>query len=273
VTSLAADGHEELEDGTRATTPDGDNLVLDYARTEAAAFGALVETNGGRLLEDDAAGLHLRDLGIATAFGNPALLTRPVRDADTEAVLERILAFYRAESGGPFLVFSPWRTTDWTPHGFVRVGHPPLMFRPAGGSAPTADGLRIRRASDAATLDDFERTLIEAYPVPEVQPWRRGVILAHPVLDTPWQLFVGYVDDAPVATAGAYVGADITVVEIVSTRPEFRGRGIGAAITAAATFAQPQQPAMLISSDAGRGVYGALGYLPLQRYTLWIGHR
>ncbi len=147
------------------------------------------------------------------------------------------------------------------------------MFRPAGGSPPTAEGLRIERATDAAVLDDFERTLIEAYPVPEVQPWRRGVILAPPVLDTPWQLFVGYVDDAPVATAGAYVGADVTIVELVSTRRDFRGRGIGAAITAAATFAQPQQPAMLISSDDGRGVYGALGYLPLQRYTLWIGHR
>lgn len=93
------------------------------------------------------------------------------------------------------------------------------------------------------------------------------------VLETQWRFFVGYVDDVPVATAGAYVGADITLVELVSTRPEFRGRGIGAAITAAATFAEPQQPAMLISSDDGRGVYGALGYLPLQRHTLWLGHR
>jgi hypothetical protein len=40
-----------------------------------------------------------------------------------------------------------------------------------------------------------------------------------------------------------------------------------------ATAASPDLPAMLISSDLGRGVYDRLGYLPLLRFTLWAGHR
>ena len=40
-----------------------------------------------------------------------------------------------------------------------------------------------------------------------------------------------------------------------------------------ASVVAPDQPAMLIASDDGRGVYDGLGYLPLQRHTLWLGLR
>ena len=79
--------------------------------------------------------------------------------------------------------------------------------------------------------------------------------------------------DEPIGTAGAWVSPAITLIELVSTRPECRGRGYGAALTAAATVVAPDQPAMLIASDDGRGVYDGLGYLPLQRHTLWLGLR
>lgn len=273
MSDLAAGEHEQLEDGTRPTTPDGDNLVLDFARTEAAAFGALVRCGGGRMLDDDDDGLHLRDLALPTPFGNPALLTRPVDPADNRAVASRITDFYGAVAGGPYLVFSPWRTGDWSEYGYHRVGHPPLMFRPSGGSVPVIDGVRVVEVSGEAALDDFECTLVEAYPTPELQPWRHRVFFGSGVLDTDWHLFVAYDGDRAVATAAGYVGPSITLVECVSTRAECRGRGIGAAVTMAASLARPGQPAMLISSDLGNGVYRNLGYLPLQRYTLWLGVR
>lgn len=273
MTTLAAPPDAALENGCLATTADGDNLVLDYARAEAAAFGALTAAIGGRLLDDEDAGLHLRDMGVGSPFGNAALITRPVADTDTEAVTGRLRAFYGEQGGGPYLVFSPWRTTDWSAHGFVRVGHPPLMFRPVRAQAPLADGLRVVQVDDADTLADFERTLIEAYPAPEMQPWVRGSMLHPVVLDSPWRFFVGYEGDQAVGTAAAFVSPAITLVELVSTRPECRGRGYGAALTAAASVVEPDQPAMLIASDDGRGVYDRLGYLPLQRHTLWLGLR
>lgn len=273
MTELAASPEDSLEDGCRETTPDGDNLVLDFARAEAAAFAALTAAKGGRTLDDDEAGLHLRDMGVGTPFGNVALITRPVADADTDAVTDRLHAFYDGHPGGPYLVLSPWRTLDWSEAGFAPVGHPPLMFRPLGGAAPSADGLRVVRATDADTLADFERTLVEAYPAPEMQPWQRGAMFAPAVLDSDWQFLVGYEGDTAVGTAAAYVSPAVTLVELVSTRPERRGRGYGAALTGAASVVAPDQSAMLISSDDGRGVYDSLGYLPLQRYTLWLGLR
>lgn len=271
--SLAAGDGEFLEDGLDPRTPDGDNVVLDFARAEARAFADLVRTNGGHVLDDDEAGLHLRDLRSGSPFGNPALLTRPVGPSGTMDVIERMQAFYLAREGGPFLVFSPWPTTDWSDHGFVAVGHPPLMLRPPGGHTGAVDGLDIVRVAERRTLEDFERTLVEAYPVPELQPWAAGGLLGPDLLDTPWVPLVGYLGGEAVATAAAYVAPTLTLVELVSTREEYRGRGIGVAVTAAASTADPGRPAMLISSDDGRGVYAGLGFLPLQRYTLWLGLR
>jgi GNAT superfamily N-acetyltransferase len=279
MTSLAAGEGEQLADGTGPNTPAGDNLVLDFVRGEAASYAALAQAIGGRVRRDVETGLSLSDMGLATPFGNTAHLTAPIRDrATTVAALHD---FYDDEPGGPYLVFSPWPTPDLRDDGFLAVGHPPLMFRTPGPIAPEraavtgspTDSCRIERAGNAAQLEDFERVLIEAYPVSELQPHRPRTLLHPDALESAWQFFVAYDGDRAVATAGAFVTDRITMVELVSARPETRGRGIGAAVTAAATFAAPDQPALLISSDLGRGVYERLGYLPLLRYTLWIGIR
>ena len=48
---------------------------------------------------------------------------------------------------------------------------------------------------------------------------------------------------------------------------------MGYAITAHATLADPELPALLIASDLGKPVYDRLGYLTIARFTLWAGHR
>ena len=147
------------------------------------------------------------------------------------------------------------------------------MLRPPGKAGPVTDALDIVQVADEATLADFERTLIDVYPVPELQPWEAGGYLHPAVLDTAWRFFVGYEAGEPVATAAAFLGSAPTIVELVSTRAECRGRGYGAAITLAASLARPDAPSMLIASDDGQKVYERLGYLRLMRYTMWLGTR
>jgi hypothetical protein len=272
-TTLAAGPTDDLEDGHRPTTPDGDNLVLDHIRAEAAAYGALATTAGGRVLHRPDLQLRGADLGVATPFGAAAFLEGPVSDDAIDELAAQLHAFFHGSSGGPFLLFAPWPIADLSDRGFARIGHPPLMFRAAGGTAPLADDLRIVEVKDDDGLADFERTLIEAYPAPEMQPWVRGSFLDARVLGTAWRFFVGYRDGQPVATAAAYVTGAITMIEMVAVRPEARGGGVGAAITAAATLTEPSLPAALIASDLGRPTYDRLGYLPLTRYSLWLGQR
>jgi GNAT superfamily N-acetyltransferase len=273
MTTLAASPEAHLENGYAPATPTGDNLLLDFARGEAAAFGEVIDVLGGRVEERPELGVHLRDTGLPTPFANAALLTRPVADGDVDGLVGTLRGFFGRTAGGPYMVFSPWPLADLKPHGFAPIGHPPLMLRAPGGAAPLASGFHIVRASDADTLADFERTLIEAYPITEMQPWERGAYLREPMLESNWRFFVGYDGDTAVATAAAYVTPTVTIVELVSARPECRGKGFGAAITAAATLTEPDRPAMLVASDLGRNVYARLGYTPILRYTLWLGMR
>lgn len=274
MSSLAADDGEILENGHLGSTADGDNLLLDYARGDAECFAAIATAAGGRVEHDDALGLRLADTGAPSPFNNTAHLTAPVGDDATPALADALHTFFGGSSGGPYLVFSPWPTGDLSRHGFHLVGHPPLMFRPPTVPAlPTNPKLRVELVETTDALADFERTIIEAYPVPELQPWQRESFLHPAILDSRWRFFVGYEDERCVATAGAFVTDTITVVEQVSVRDECRGKGYGAAITAAATHAEPGRTAMLIASDLGRPTYDQVGYITLLRFTLHIGMR
>ena len=75
------------------------------------------------------------------------------------------------------------------------------------------------------------------------------------------------------ATALSYTGDGVVNVEAVATLPGHRGRGIGAAVTWAATLADPELPAVLLASDDGIGVYRRMGYLSMTRWTMWSGSR
>ena len=264
---------EELATGYGADAPAGDNLCNDYAQGVADGFGALAGARGDRVLQDD--DVMLSDGGSASLFGNVAVVRRPIESSAWSDVATRMHAFYGSRAGGSFMVFSAWPTPDLRDAGFGRIGHPPLMFRPAGPIDDTdVDGLEITPVTDAETARDWEHTLVHAYPEPALQPFEVGCFLPERALAAPrWRHWVGYLRGAPVATASAIVGDHHVDVEFISTHESARGTGVGRALTATATRAEPSVPAMLISSDLGRGVYERLGYLPLLRFTLWAGHR
>ena len=244
-----------LETGWQPTTPDGDNVILDSVRAMAAGFAAWHGGADDRVQVGD--GMTLTDSGAPTPFGNVAYLTAPL--ADPAALAGELRRFYDAGPGGPYVVFSPWPTTDLRQFGLAPVGHPPLMVRwtPV---PPRPTALDVRPVADAATLADFERTLVEGYPVRELWPFTAGRLAGAHVLDTPWRLFVGYLDGAPVAVAAGFPSSTVTLVEMVATQPDARGRGYGAVVTdAAARVAGDDRPSVLIASDDGQGVYAALG--------------
>jgi GNAT superfamily N-acetyltransferase len=268
---MRAGADEVLETGLRPTTPDGDNLLLGFVRGSVASWRALGDATGGPSLETDA--VAAADGGSPADLLNWAVLTRPLDAASAREVVETLRTFFAARPGGPYLVVSAWPTPDLSGLGLHLVGHPPLMVRaPHPGPEPPPAGLTIVEVHDARTGDDFERTLVDAYPLPALQPWARGTVV--PAFGVAgWHHFVGYEGGRAVATAASWVHDDHVRIDLVSTLPDARGRGHGAALTAAAGAAAPSLPALLVASDAGRPVYERMGYLPVLRCTVWEGDR
>lgn len=171
----------------------------------------------------------------------------------------------------PYLFVSAWPTRDLREHGLALAGHPPLMVHfPATAREQPVTDLEIRPVTDVSGLADAERVLVEGYPLPEMEPVQPGTLYPPSLLDSPSSVWVGYDGDVPLATSTAHNAAGVAVVENVAVMPAARGRGAGAAITWAATTHHADQPAVLIASDDGQPVYQRLGYLRLERWTVWV---
>jgi GNAT superfamily N-acetyltransferase len=270
-----------LEDGTSPSTPAGDNLLNDFVIADGAAYRALAEQAGGRSAVDDELGLSMGDAASVCFFGNVAHASRPLDDAAAAEAIARVRRFYEASSGGPFLLFTPWPLGDLRRNKFQLAGHPPLMVRPPrpNGDRPTdgariVDDARIVEAASPAQVLDFDQTVTEAYPADALLPYgSQPRLFTDKAAASGWKLINAYLGDQPVATAGAFASDRVVAIEAVSTRPTFRGRGIGLRVTDAAVNTAPHLPAALLASDSGRPVYEQLGFITVMRFTLWVGLR
>lgn len=273
ASDFAADPGERLATEWDRDVPSEDTLVRAYVD----AFADMIETQaraaGGRVLGDDA--MLLADAGSPGAYLNGGVLRAPLHEQAADEVVARMTEFFAGAPGGPWMLFSATPTPDLRPHGLQPVGHPPLMFRPAGGERrPPPDDLEIVEATDPDTLRVLERTLFDGYPMPELRDLGAGAFLPDALLaDDRFRFYLGLVAGEPVGTSMAHLGQSMSHVEWVSATSSVRGRGYGEAMTWAATLVLPDRPSMLISSDDGRRTYERMGYLPLTRFTLWIGSR
>jgi hypothetical protein len=254
---------EHLTHGWEPELPADDTLLRSFVLATADHTAYVAERTGGRAARW--ADVAAADARSPVFFDNMAVLLSPPAYGDVTGTIARLAEFYPPERHVSLL--SVWPTPDLSGAEWELVGHPPLMLRPPGGEAPPLPpGLRIEPVTDSGTLAAFFATLMAAF---EMLP-SDGVPLRDPrVLGGPLQFFLGLLDGEPVATAGARLGHGLVDVEWVSTVPSARGRGIGSALSWAATMADPALPAVLIASDDGRGVYGRMGYLTLLRTTMW----
>lgn|SRR5690606_8936709 len=262
-TSILPPEDQHLATGWEPDAPAEDTLVrqavlvhASWSTTVAAAAGRPART-GPRW----AAGW----IGDRGALTNPVVLRQPLTDPGE--VLAEIGTLFPPHV--PYLLVSAWPTPDLRAHGLGLVGHPPLMARlPGRGSAAQPPpAVEVREVHDAEELAVAERVLVEGYPLPGVEP---GDVLHPSLLRQDTRVWLARVDGEPAAVAAAHQHAGVTIVEYVATLPAARGRGAATAVTWAATLANPAQPAVLLASDEGRPVYEHLGYVAVERWTVWL---
>ncbi|HVT76423.1 MAG TPA: hypothetical protein VHD87_05290 [Acidimicrobiales bacterium] len=252
-----------LVNGWEPETPATDTLVRQFLEATAALGETLTDAVGGRASRRD--GVAMADFGSPVPFDNMAVLLAPCELLDRAAVARALGEFYAGPQ--PMVLMSAFPTWDLHDAGFALMGHPPFMVRPPGGDGPdTPDGFEIRRVDSPEEAAVFARTIEAAYPMPGAE--RSPVVTGYAAAGV--TLLNGYLGDRCVATAGTWSSNGVSQVNWISALPETRRRGVGAAMTWAATVTDPNAPAVLIASDDGVGVYERLGYVRLLRMTLWF---
>jgi hypothetical protein len=255
-----------LETGHADTTPIGDTVHRRFMVHLAACMTSVAEAAGGRVLR--------RPWGVATDLGRPsglynsAVLSRPLWEAP-DAVGE-CEAFY-AHGTGEVLLWSPWPTPDLAARGWHLVGHPPMLWRTAGGALPgRAADVTVAEVTDAPALDAAGRVIVEGYPLTGLLPYRSGALLPPGLLDDPrWRLWVARRHGRPVSAAALFVDHGIAQLALAATLPAARGRGAWYALVRERLLAAPGLPSAGIFSDHSRPGVERLGYLPIVRFTLW----
>jgi hypothetical protein len=265
-----------LETGWLPTTPISDSYLRRFLWNWADACAATARAFDGHILDTDT--VRLADAGLPVVFSNCATLIQPLSAENVEATLGQITAFYAFDDpirSGEVLLVSAWPTGDLRPYGWSLMGHPPIHLMPQGVSARSAPpDLRIVRVDSPELLHIWEQTVSRGYPLEGLEDAPAGTLAAPSLLADPhYGAWVGFVENRPVVASAAWAAHGVVNVTLVATVPDARRKGYGEALTWSASHLDPTLPAMLLSSDDGRPVYERMGYLPLQRMTLWFRGR
>ena len=140
----------------------------------------------------------------------------------------------------------------------------------------TPPGFIIEEVQTEAALLDFKRVFVDSYEIPDWagQAWVDATLKVG-LGQTPWRMYVGYLNGEAVATNMLFNGGGVASVYAVATLPSARGKGIGAAITLKPLLKAREMGyryAVLFSTEMGVRVYERIGFkltnVRINRY-LW----
>lgn len=231
----------------------------------AAMWSAVARAGTGRVERwPDAIAI---DAGAPNPVLNRTLVMTSAFDAAGLAARARDFYGVRNLSWG---IMDPWDSADLRPHGFTQRVRLPCMARGPEPASLPAGPVRIARVEDAAGLAVFKRILFEGFTMVS-WPDDHDSIMNERLLGEPGlHLFVGSTDQGPAGCSAALVTEGIVGVYLVAVLPAMRGRGVGEAVSWAATLADPSLPAVLQASDMGRPIYARMGYRTIGTMQVWV---
>jgi ribosomal protein S18 acetylase RimI-like enzyme len=215
-------------------------------------------------------GLIMTDSGTPLAMVNSVFVTRPLRDPVAE--LRGALAFFD-ERRRPFLVrirrgLDPAADRACAELGLVAGGVMPGMALDRMTNEGTrVDGLAIVAAKTRATFLHHLDVMVEGFGLPREFA---EVLLTDRFLHVPdAELYVGYVDDRPIASSALFVTGRTAGIYNVATLADVRGRGIGEAMTWHCVRRGAEMgcvAAILQASEMGFPIYERMGFRLVSPY-------
>lgn len=202
---------------------------------------------------------------------NGVLSSNPPETGD-EAFIDETIEYFRSKDVGkftwwmePHLAASVWEQVLME-HGFRLSDDTSGMaadLESLNESMPSVDGLDIHIVTDEDLLRTWTNVFTLGYGLPpdwEPSIYQQWLRLG---LGFPIQNYLGTLNGKPVATSCVFYASGAAGIYSVSTLPQARGRGIGAAMTL-----KPLQEArdrgyrigVLQSSEMGYNVYKKLGF-------------
>lgn len=239
----------------------------------------LFELDGGAVIEAGDGWLF----GAGSA-SHPVISNAAFRSDDSVhagELVSRAKDFFDARGRG----FSVWirvdqpedqdLTTAASEAGFQHVYEMPEMVLGSPVEEPhLPDGAELRQLSEVGQADDYWKVAAASYTSIGFPPEVFGGYSNHAgLLAENVVAYVAYLDDEPVSIAMTIVSHGVAGIYWVGSLEQARGKGLGHAVTAAATnagFKLGAEVASLQASPMGKPIYEAMGYETLFDYRLFM---
>lgn len=214
---------------------------------------------------------------------HPAISNAAFRTGETDAeeLLARARDFFGARGRG----FSVWARGDEPGDrdlveaagsaGLQPVYEmPEMVLRRRAEERPLPRGVEMRRVGAAGKAEDYWRVATAAYSSIGFPPEVFRYYEDHSGLSADNVVaFLAYLDGKPVSIAMTIVSHGVAGIYWVGSLEEARGRGLGWAVTAAATnagFDLGAEIASLQASPMGESLYAAMGFETIFAYRLLL---
>ncbi len=259
--------------GWEAEAPHSDTALRQFILAQVAFQQLAGDAIGADVIANDR--FIAVDTGRPATYLNMAVLRKPLAGAELGQTMTELEEIYGgSDKTGVAVIYSPLPTPDLSGWGWNLSGHPPLQLRNPLTPVIDTSSIHIEEVRSEDELQAFERIIIDGFEMEEMRDAPPHSLFAPPMLaDTRFGAWLAYLEDQPVAAAGSMAEGGMVDVVMVATLPEARRKGMGLAVTQAATRPELGLPAMLFSSDDGRPVYERLGYIPILRGSFWYRER
>jgi GNAT superfamily N-acetyltransferase len=209
--------------------------------------------------------------GFPDSFVNGVLRTHLEPDK-VDATIEDTLAHFRSRG---VTTFSWWTEPGTQPtdlgehllaHGLAHTNGGPGMavdLLALNEDLPIPSNLSIQHVDDTETLAKWAYASIIGFEHPGTEANAWFDLLADLGFDLPLRNYIGILNGEPVGTSELFLAAGVAGIYVVTTVPDARRQGIGAALTLAAlreARAMGYRIGILHSSPRGLGVYRRLGF-------------
>jgi len=211
--------------------------------------------------------------GIPHPFLNHVLRTR-LTSNNVDTRIEETLEYFHSKG---ITEFSWWVGSDSHPsdfgehllvHSFIHSEGSPGMACNLSllNEATTPNEFTLKPVRDPAMLSQWVRVAIDGFGLPEIFTADCLKLFEGLGYDLPLRNYIGFLNGKPVASSQLFLGAGAAGIYWVSTIPEARQRGFGAAVTLA-----PLREArdmgytigILHASEMGYRVYQRIGFQEL----------
>jgi GNAT superfamily N-acetyltransferase len=171
---------------------------------------------------------------------------------------------------GRALFRDTYASLDLVEHGFVEDSSETWMVRAPGPSqVGGVAGFRVERVTSEHTVALFERTTyantgaLDAYVAGSVHP------PAPTLTESGLSLFIGFLNEQPVATAIVVGGGRVAGLQAVTVADAVRRQGLGRTMVASCLSLVPDAPVALSSTPTAVDLYRSIGFVEVGVARLW----